>query len=423
MEKTALYKVLVFHVLVLISLYVLLYSCGILQVFPNTSTLLKWDSNWYNSIVQNGYSYSDKIQSNAGFFPLFPLMWKALSLNAFEISIFNAVIALISISLLAQTFLMKRELILLFLSLPSIFFLYVPYAESLFFLGSTLLLIGLKKEQKAFSIIGLLIATMAKATALFFIPAIVFMVLFERSLKDISLPALIKESLLLLLCVLFGMGLVVLIQYYQTGAWFAYFKAQSMHWNRKFSIPVFPLTTWDAARLITLDASAFLVGLLSLGACFRILLNWLASLNIHSNKQDKSYLLSCSFLFLVLCSIVFFNPIDAATKTTSILSINRYMFATPFLMVFMLHHYKHTKLSTQQLIGAVVLIGMVWLVFHAYSGFKIASLFILLTMYLSGFLALLWKEKLSLLWIPLYMINCIIQLILFHSFMNGKWVG
>ena len=45
---------------------------GFLDIF------FHWDSGWYHSIVQQGYSYVAGKQSNVVFYPLYPLLVKAL---------------------------------------------------------------------------------------------------------------------------------------------------------------------------------------------------------------------------------------------------------------------------------------------------------------------------------------------------------
>ncbi len=282
MEKIAAYRCLFFHVLFLTGLYLLLHLIGLCSVFPSNTSLMQWDANWYQSIQLNGYSYSEKIQSNAGFFPLFPLFWKLLGCEPLLISSINALICLTSIVFLMKKFQLKSKYVLLFLSLPSIFFLYVPYAEGLFFFSSALILVGLKEDKNVWIFTGILLASMCKATAIFFIPAGLFMLLTQQPLKQLNLLSFASKSALIIAAVVAGTILVVLFQYVQTGVWFAYFKAQSLHWSRTFSVPVFPLTTWDAKRLIGIDAAAFLIGGIAFLLCLRYLRN-----PIHVKKQIK----------------------------------------------------------------------------------------------------------------------------------------
>ncbi len=423
MKKIAAYRFLFFHVLFLVALYYLLHLFGICRMLPFNSSLLQWDANWYNSIQSNGYSYSEKIQSNAGFFPLFPLLWKLFGCNAFGISCVNAAIALLSVALLTNAFKVKPSHTLLFLSIPSIFFLYIPYAESLFFLASTILLIGIKKDRIGWVVCGLILASLTKATSLFLIPAGIFMLFTQQAMAHFNLRNFSRKAFIWAASVLTGTMLVVFIQYQKTGVWFAYFKAQSMHWSRSFSFPVFPLTTWDASRILTLDATAFIIGLLAIAICCYHFWDALRKNHASSFTKDKAYLFSVAFLALVLVSILFFNPLDAATNSTSILSINRYLFASPFLLVFINYHLTSSQLTKKQLLVAVLLLIAAGLLFNAYSGKKNALIFILLIGYLSTYLFVLFNVEYKKYWPIAYLINCILQAILFNSFLEGLWLG
>lgn len=423
MEKIAAYRFLFFHVFFLIALYFLMHLIGLCSVFPSNTSLMQWDANWYQSIQLNGYSYSDKIQSNAGFFPLFPLFWKLLGVGPLLISVVNALICLSSIVFLMNNFQLDSKYLLLFLSLPSIFFLYVPYAEGLFFLSSALILVGLKKDKNAWIITGIVLASMCKATAIFFIPAGLFMLLTQQPLKQINLYSFCTKSVLLMAAVVAGTMLVVLIQYDQTGVWFAYFKAQSMHWNRSFSLPVFPLTTWDAKRLLSLDAASFLLGVVALFLCMSYFWNSLRNNSNSFLRLDKAYLFSCAFLVMVLGSILFFNPIDGATNSTSILSINRYMIASPFLLIFLQHHFTSSRLTQKELLLVIGVLIAAGFLFSAYSGKKSAFQFFLLIGYLTTYLFVLYKPSSKKYWLVLYLLNCCLQAILFNSFLEGMWVG
>src|SRR5687767_299870 len=47
---------------------------------PMAELLTKWDAGWYSSVSTQGYSYTEGQQSNVAFFPLYPLVAKALAL-------------------------------------------------------------------------------------------------------------------------------------------------------------------------------------------------------------------------------------------------------------------------------------------------------------------------------------------------------
>ena len=423
MKQVVPFKVLGIHFLFLFLLYLLLHYLGISPSIPSNSTLLRWDANWYNSIHQHNYFYSESSQSNSGFFPMLPLIWNILDVGPLGMSLFNAFIGFLSLALFAKVFRLEDRSFLLFLSLPSLFFIYAPYAESLFVLFSCLILYGLKFNKKALVALGLFLASTTKATSLFFIPSLAFVLLFLSPISQFKSIVFIKDFLFYSFFVLLGIAAVVALEYAQTGVCFAYFKAQSRHWSRSFNLPVFPLTTWDAYRLIYLDALGFIVGFFALLLCAKQFVQSLIQRIITIEEADKSYWFSACFLVMVLGSIVFFNPLDDATKTTSILSINRYMLVSPFMLVFLHHHLKYSRLTRLQTTSIVLLLLLTWILFNGYTSTKSTLGFLFLSTYLFSFLLLMQKKHLPFIWLLLYFVGCCFQLYFFNSFMQGLWVG
>lgn len=411
------------HLIILVLLMYILDLLDIIKIFPLGDNLLKWDATWYNSIKLNDYSYSEKIQSNSGFFPLFPFVWKVLHLSAVQISLVNALLAILSLSVLASTFQIDGLRFLLLLSLPSCFFLYVPYAESVFFCCCTILLVGYTKNNPYMVVAGLALAATTKATALFFIPSIVFTELVFQNKSSFCYVRFFKNILCYSFAVLLGISAVVLLQFYKTGVWFAYFKAQSVHWNRSFSIPHFPLTTWDASRILALDSVAFVIGLVALLVSVNLAKNWFSASFSDSVNRSKSLLFSTSYLACVLGSILFFNPIDRETNTTSILSINRYVFTAPFLIVLL--EYLCVSLK-KQVIKPTVVVSFVMLCsmfFGAYHSIKIFFLFMLLSLFCYLWLMAYSKKQFYFTGIVLYFITLVLQILLLNAFIANKWVG
>jgi len=113
-------------------------------VLPSEKDLsIVWDGYHYTNIKNDGYSYNPARQSNVAFFPGFPYLWKYSGLNAFGISLINLLLFLTGLFFLVREFAIRQRDALLFLSLPSLFFMFVPYSEALFFAASSILLIGL----------------------------------------------------------------------------------------------------------------------------------------------------------------------------------------------------------------------------------------------------------------------------------------
>jgi hypothetical protein len=418
------YRFIFIHIFTIVFSFFVFRYLGLIELLPNKENILKWDANWYNSIRLHGYTYSEQWQSNSGFFPLFPYFWRVTQLDPLYISLLNGFIGLLSIFYLAKTFDFKLSVTLLCVSLPSSIFMYVPYTESLFFLFSTIFLVGLKNDKKILIAIGLFVASIIKPITIFFIPSIIFMELLMSSFNQINLLRLIKKALFYLLFSVIGILLVEWIQYVQTGVWFAYFKAQSKYWDRTFSFPGFPLTAldWEGEKIIWIDSIAFLIGLIAIILAFKEIRNWVNNKLQQSVVPNKVYLFSLIYLSMILFSILFFNP-KMDNGSTNIIGINRYMFVSPFIMVFLNHHFRNTSLTLPQLIFFIILTLFTWLLFGSYEHIQIFFLYGIITIYFIFYYLMMYSTKFKNLWIPIYCLNVILQLWFFDSFLKNYWVG
>ena len=275
------------HIVVFVTLYMVLGFLGFLHQVPGNQNLILWDSAWYNSVRLSGYWFDPAAQSNSGFFPLFPYFWRVLGVGVFQISLINAAIALFSFGLIANTFRFETDESLLYLSLPGMFFLYIPYTESLFYLFSAMMLIGLYKKNNLLIMVGIFLSSLVRPTSFFFLPAIIFMEIINAGLGQNAWKKAIWNMMIYSFVTLAAFFLVVLIQWYQTGVWFAYIKAQTMFWGHAIHWPKFPLVTWEGARLLWLDGTAFLFCLAPLPWCI-----WLLA-KVFSKKNQG--ILCCSF--------------------------------------------------------------------------------------------------------------------------------
>lgn len=411
------------HIFCLFLVAVSLHFSGVVHILPLGDNLLKWDATWYNSIRTNDYSYATNIQSNSGFYPLFPIVWRVLHVSALQMSVINGLLSLLALAMLSKAYEISPFQSLIFISLPSLFFLYVPYAESLFFCCCTLLLIGLKENKHLMVFAGLFLASTTKATAIFFIPAILFTELLIQEKSSINWFVFFRNTLFYSFAVIVGTASVVLLQHAKTGVWFAYFKAQSAHWNRQFNFPSFPLTTWDANQLLALDAFAFTIGIFSLLLAAYLFLKWLNNKPHFIEAEKTSLIFSLSFLALALGSILFFNPIDGQTKTTSILSINRYLFASPFLLILIQYL---GNLFSRNKVNPILVIGFfcaISLLFGSYHSLKIGLLFLALSLYCCWLFYEISKKEINLSGYFLYFLNLVLQIFLFYRFIDNKWVG
>ncbi len=106
-----------------------------------------WDEGWYATIVDHGYLFdgNNGLLHNVPFFPLYPLLCKALKMllpalhTSLAMLVISNIFAYLTIRLL---FVLSKEMfnfriavftVLLFLSLPFSFFIFLGFTESLFF--------------------------------------------------------------------------------------------------------------------------------------------------------------------------------------------------------------------------------------------------------------------------------------------------
>ena len=133
-----------------IGFYILFLSAILVTMqqiwFPDllkSEHFLNWDAEHYQFIKQNGFeSY------RVAFFPLFPLIWKFLALGTYGAVLLNSIVFLMTFYLIVRKLKIKNSLeIVLYLTIPSFIFFYLPYSESIFFLCSTAILFGIKDKK------------------------------------------------------------------------------------------------------------------------------------------------------------------------------------------------------------------------------------------------------------------------------------
>ncbi len=421
------------HIVVFVTLYMVLGFLGFLHQVPGNQNLILWDSAWYNSVRLSGYWFDPAAQSNSGFFPLFPYFWRVLGVGVFQISLINAAIALFSFGLIANTFRFETDESLLYLSLPGMFFLYIPYTESLFYLFSAMMLIGLYKKNNLLIMVGIFLSSLVRPTSFFFLPAIIFMEIINAGLGQNAWKKAIWNMMIYSFVTLAAFFLVVLIQWYQTGVWFAYIKAQTMFWGHAIHWPKFPLVTWEGARLLWLDGTAFLFCLAPLPWCI-----WLLA-KVFSKKTRESFAVpSRSIIFsavaLVMTGIFILlsNPY-AGKEGTSLLSLNRYVYATPFLVLMLWHYQRSPQFRTWAILLIILATVAAWLFLflgdlpylktYKLPAMKEIVYFTMMTLYFTGYVLLnreKWRKELR---ISYYWLNMVLQLAMFDTFLSAVWVG
>ena len=169
-----------------------LVLCCHAQSVPFASTswyhyLLRWDSAWYATIVNEGYKYNgnDLVQQPVVFYPLYPLIAKALTIllgidGLLALLVVANVAAILSVLLLFKYVRQDHgdEVALLtiaFLSFfPTSLFLSAGYTESLALLLILCCFILLKREQFILAAAFAGLASATRSTGLVLLPVIIW---------------------------------------------------------------------------------------------------------------------------------------------------------------------------------------------------------------------------------------------------------
>lgn len=406
------------HLLFVSLLYFLLYQLGEIKQLPNNSNITQWDAGIYQDIKFNGYNIDiDEKSGNTGFFPLFPYVWKISNLSSIGIAIFNLSLFFFCMQWLMKIFAIPNKIVLIYLSIPSLIFFFVPYSESLFFLSSTLILVGWKKQSYWLIIFGCIISCISRPSFLYFIPTIIFIIFYLWKENQLS-----RNNKLILLLTLFAIiiGFSINLFLYDkfTGESFAFF--QMRRDGNSFSLPVFPLTTWRGAKLLWLDGTALIICMATSITCLGLLLSKYFK-KIEAVKEITT-LFSLGFISVIIIHILFFNIKDPSGGT-SLLGLNRFVFATPFFLLTLNHYWKPMMENVQYKYSTLllILIGLGILGVYLPSNFPDH---LRPAIYIS-IIALFWvyRNVFKNIWIVIYLMQSILQVLTLSKYLQGFWIG
>ncbi len=338
----------------IISFY-LLFVAGVLGfiytfISPNlltSSHFLNWDAKHYQWIASKGYE-----GFRVAFFPLFPLIWRFLAVGATGIVIFNALLFLISFYFLMKSLQLKRFETVLYLSIPSFIFFYLPYSESVFFALSVALIWSVKKKLFWLTLLSLFFCTLSRPAFTILIPALIVMELVceKRNFQ------MVFRIFMYCIISLIAIAIVGLIQYQDTKKWFKFFSVQE-GWGNHLQIPHFPLSSWGGNMIARLDGVAFIFGLIS-GVC---LVLYILRVNFMKAKSiPKEVILSLAYLGGITLTVFLF-------RGGALFSLNRFLFATPFIIMAVNYFLKQNfSFSNRKLILILFILIIYWLSFASY---------------------------------------------------------
>ncbi|MDP2387013.1 MAG: hypothetical protein Q8M29_11615 [Bacteroidota bacterium] len=404
-------------------LFIVLYSTGKLNIFSNTS-FLNWDAAHYFSVKEHGY---DPV--NTAFFPLFPFFWKLVKLSPIGIGFLNFSLFLAAISLLCTEMKLKLTHTLLVLSVPGLFFMFLPYAEALFFVSGTIAIVGLKRDRLWLTVVGLFLCSLCRPTTFIFIPAIVIVYYFSVGQNEAKVPIPARlghsggaigrkkffvNSAISAFVLVAGLMLSFFIQKVGTGQWFTFFDSQEK-WGNKFGIPILPLHTWGGDNIKRYESSAFLIGVV----CAVMLILLLFNKRLREKFNFPKYVV---FSFAYLAGA---TGVVLLYRGGLLFSLNRFIYATPFVIVALAYFIAKFSFTIKQ--SVIFFFGYIIFstLFASYSHIHNLLCFAIVGLILSGVLLLTNKNKyISLIaTIVLILVNNVIAYHLISRFLTGFWVA
>ncbi|MGZ5242337.1 MAG: hypothetical protein ACXWEY_16405 [Bacteroidia bacterium] len=396
-----------YHLVFILLLFGMIRWVNSQAIIPGPDELKVFDVIHYTSIKDTGYSFDASRQSNVAFFPAFPYLWKFSGLNIYGISILNIVLFYISFIFLALRFGFSAREQLLLLSVPSMFFMYLPYSEALYFSISVLLLAGMQGRNHLITCTGFLFASVTRSAANVFLPAIILTEWIDNRFKQW------KNVLLYSFFSLAGIAIVAYIQYVQTGYAFGFIQTQQ-YWEHHLQWPKLRFTSWG--QYIYLDAAALLFGALCMYISVELILRFRKDFSDFKNNK--------ALVFSVLC-ISGLTLLALIMKGGSFFSLNRYIFPGAFFCLAAVFLLRRAKININKLIYILIAVFLFLGLFHFFVHISVMLSYFLLSLYLCSYFLLNHHHPTvskSIFWL-LYICNCLIQVHLANTFLGNQWVG
>jgi len=376
--------------------------------FPaiESNSLIHFDALHYQQIALHGY----KNESSA-FFPLFPTLWRLTGLGAIGISILNGSFFAFATIMLIKEFNIEIKALLIFLFLPSLFFLFVPYSESTFFVGGTVILIALRRRWTFAICLGILWCTLARPAFTALLPAMIL----AKFLDSCSLRRKLGDVAMYIASSFLAMLLVMAYQYSETGDLWGFYTAQSGYGNT-LKLPSLPFTSWGGGSTVKLDAVALMIGIVSSLVLVRISLR---ALRTRSTSAQPELIVSLGYIATVSAIALFL-------RGGELYSLNRFVMASPFILIVIAAYIdkpRAIEVKRLFLIGTAIL--TYFMLFGAYVHIQTFVSFILLTVYLIALVNVVSKPTRSIGWAfwTWLVIACCIQLYYLTRYLENKWVA
>ena len=316
-----------------------------------------WDAEHYRYIAAHGY---DVLRT--AFFPLFPWLWRGLGVDDLSMGLVNAALFVGAFAGLAWQFRWSGRQQLVLLSVPSLLFMALPYSEAVFFVSGALVLVGLRRDATGLYCLGLGLSCLSRSAAFVLVPAVLATAVLAGTGRWGGAEGSRRRGQALAggAAALLGLGLTVLVQYRATGRWFVFFEAQQ-HWDNRLRWPSWPLTNWGGSFPTCFEGPAFAVGVVA-----ALSLGWLGWQRLGQQAAAAEPLAGSSASAPVVFSLAYVAGITAitlATKGGVLVSLSRYVYATPYFLLLLATYLGRVRLTGRQLLGMALALELGWLAF------------------------------------------------------------
>ena len=374
----------------------------IIFYFSNNSfkwiNFLQFDAVHYYKIAFIGYNHK-----RSAFFPLFPFIWHLIGNSMSLILIVNNIFFSLSFAILNAMFSWNYYQKILFLSIPSGIFFYLPYSESIFALACSILLYFMFQNNQWGIILTFFFLSFIRPSVTILLPALAIYLFFENY-------TILSKIIIIFSCTLLSIlafWVVNMYQYSYTNIPWGFFSAQSTYWDNHWRIPTFPLWTYGDNLILGLDLFSFWA------ACWSF---YLLIINFLKKIRAQNLLFPPIWIF-VYSYILGSTLLVLLTRGGSLFSLNRFIFATIFggLFVnhFSLNFLLHNKKILMGLIMVVSFINKPWI--------NIKHFLTIVTTFLP--ILLIYLQSYKLIRILLILLFVTLQIILIQKFMSGIWVA
>jgi hypothetical protein len=392
-----------------LSMALLLIALSSLKGWPilTEAAFGNWDTKHYLHIKNYGYDFQ-----TTAFFPLFSYVWRWLDVSARGMAAVNAAMFASSLALLGTWLRWSWQETLLASSVPMICFMGLAYSEALFFVAGIILLRGLQRQHLGLQALGLLLCSVGRSAAFVMVPALLITAYLTRS----TWGSFARQVGVGIFASGLGLLLSVYAHYLDTGRWFVFFAAQKQLWNNQLQVPAWPLTNWGGNFATRCEAITFLFALTITGY-----LVWLLVRRVV--LQPAAEWAPVAFSLLYVAGIA---AITLATKGGVLVSLSRYVWATPFGLLTLVWGLQHFRIDNRRLLWVLGAAELCWFIpFGAFGHIRTILLYLLVSGYVLLIVACGHENNRirSVALALAVVINSGLMLRLLYRFLSHEWVG